>query len=1527
MNRYSDINWTWNWTEFCGQPEGFVFWDQKHGDLGDCFQKLVLHFPVLCLISIISGYYCGRDFNYAFRSRFEMNMLRVRYTLTFFMALLPVSRVILEISTVPLHFAPVLLLFNVTQCFAMLLHFCYILCLRHRLSPSHRGPVLMNAIWSVYFIITFIALRSQFIIYKHIPSVSNCSVHFYSAVISAALQLLYLLTLLPSSPSNGVRRYQQFWDTLNDENFQSTRYHRFDEDLGRHYLGEAMEGWGPLAKLFFTWVNPLIEKGASEDIKHADDLFDLPVSMAASVLCEKFDHKLYTVKLSKPEVDSRDEPGSFEEETETLSKEQVYNVSLIRALFRSFGKPFFGIGILKLIADCSGFLGPLLLYRLVSFIETKTEPIQYGYYYASALAVSSVISAFCSVHFSFMMAKVKLKIRGAFITTIYKKTLTLNSLYLNKFSTGEIINFMSTDTDRVVNLCPSFHEVWSIPFQIGVIMYMLYTHIGLAFISGVVFSCLIIPMNKVIASKIGSYSTLLMSHKDKRVNLMSQILHGIRVIKMHVWEDHFASKVKDVRGSELKYLKYRKYLDALCVFFWATTPVLMSVLTFSTFVLMGGKLNAATVFTCVSLLHMLIMPLNALPWVLNGLTEAWVSIKRIQKLFEMPDLDYGNFYNCVTGMNSGTLIIEDGCFSWGSKHFRLENINISAKKGQFIGVAGQVGSGKSSLLFAILAELEKHTGIVATSELENGIAVVTQSPWLQNGTIRENILFGKAFDQTRYKAVISACALDEDLEVLPGGDEANVGEGGFMLSGGQKARVSLARAIYQDKLLYLLDDVLSAVDNHVALHIYQHVINGLLKNKTRILVTHQTQYLLSADRIIFLKNGRIEKEGKPSEVLPDYEEHLLSSSSFRDPSDASSSSREHKDVIKRVQLPPEHLEGEVSEIGGLAFSVYARYWKAIGHTLALLILLSILCMQVLRNSTDFWLAYWVTNEGNTSVVNASYDQMSTEYILSEEYFGNDADNYFNLEYLILEAKHRFSYYLTVYVSLCGANCIIALLRAFSFAYGGVKAASKIHAELFSTIMKARTEFFDLNPLGRILNRFSSDVYTIDDSLPFILNIFLAATFSLLGALTLTVYSLPWLCLILAPLIPIYLWLQNSYRLASRELKRLSTTTLSPVYSHFSETLAGLSTIRAFRALPRFRRENEFKLENNQKTQFASASISAWLQLRLQLMSIAMIIGTGFIAILQHHFDTANPGLVGLAISSALTLTGLVSNVLNVFTETEMELISVERVSQYIKSVKRERKWRYPSSAPYGWPSLGVVGFHHAELRYREHLVPSLKDICFETRPAEKIGVVGRTGSGKSSLFVALFRMVELTSGKIVIDAVNIAKLSLKQLRSQLAIIPQNPFIFSGSIRENIDPLTEHQDSEIWTALQRCCLHNTVKRLGGLSVELGENGVTLSAGQKQLLCLVRAVLHNAKVLCIDEATANVDEETDRCIQGTIQTSFRQSTVITIAHRVATIMDSDRVLVLDDGCVKEFDAPQTLLQNKESYFYKLANQDFQ
>uniref|UniRef100_A0A8C4Z856 ATP-binding cassette, sub-family C (CFTR/MRP), member 10 n=1 Tax=Gadus morhua TaxID=8049 RepID=A0A8C4Z856_GADMO len=1214
----------------------------------------------------------------------------------------------------------------------------------------------------------------------------------------------------------------------------------------------AEDGSGYFSRLFYRWLDPLLERGR------------------------------------RGQLDGRHLPaGSRTPPQEEALPELGGDVRLLGVLHRAFGWWYYALGVLKLVGNLLGFAGPLLLGQLVGFMEDPDAPPSRGALVTLGLFSSSLLSAFLRNLYGFHVSKVALSARAAVVTAIYGKALRVGRVGLARFSLGEVVNLMSTDTDRVVNFCNSFHELWSLPVQFSIALYLLHLQVGIAFLGGLGVALLLVPLNKLLASRILDNNKHMLRYKDSRVKLVTELLFGVRVIKFYTWEPHFAHKISDCRQRELSHLKTIKYLDAVCVYTWAALPVVVSILTFLTYVLLGHQLTATKVFTTLALVGMLILPLNCFPWVLNGVLEAYVSLERIQRFLQLPNQDL----QCC-GVLQGSLVV----------------------------VVGRVGCGKSSLLAAITGELTRLSGAVHVVGREGGFGLATQEPWIQHATVRDNILFGRKYDYVFYQAVVEACALSEDLNVLPQGDRTEVGENGVTLSGGQKARLALARAVYMEKDIYLLDDPLAAVDAQVAQHLMQKCIMGILRGKTRILCTHRIEFVERADLVVLMDNGTIVKTGTPSEILP-----LVEAGPKQHRNDRKGvSSLEVEEKLVMVEEDEDRSGEEHKEAGGLAWAVYRAYWRAVGGALAATILLSLLLMQASKNVSDWWLSHWISELRNNGSAwsNGSYTEAYTSpHLLLFSPGGLTAPLCSPTASPFSNISSDVKFYLTVYASIASANTLFTAARAFLFAYGAIRAATVVHDRLLGRVLQATMGFFDATPTGRVLNRFSSDVSGVDDGLPFVLNILLANVFSLAGTLAVMAWSLPWVLAALLPLALLYHRTQRFYRHSSRELKRLSSVTLSPLYSHFSETLSGLATIRASHASARFEEESKRRLDNNQRCLFLSNAAMQWLDIRLQLVGVALVTGISTIAVLQHRYGSVDPGLVGLSLSYSLSITGLLSGLIFSFTQTEMQMVSVERTEEYSTCLPTEPQDHNPQ-VPASWPERGQLEFNGAVLCYREGLTNALDGVTLRVHPGEKVGVVGRTGSGKSSLFLAVFRLVELNQGAILLDGLDICTLGLAQLRSRLAIIPQDPFLFSGSVRENLDPCGRHPDQRLLAAVQDCHLEQLVSRMGGLDAEVGDRGSRLSLGQRQLLCLARALLTEANVLCIDEATASVDQQTDRLLQETIRDKFRDKTVLTIAHRINTIMDSDRVLVMHAGKVVEFDAPAALLQNDQSLFSRLV-----
>ncbi|CAN7081183.1 unnamed protein product [Brassica oleracea var. botrytis] len=1216
----------------------------------------------------------------------------------------------------------------------------------------------------------------------------------------------------------------------------------------------------------FGYIGLVIKHGSLKQLEF-EDLLPLPLDMDPSTCCENL---LRSWQLQESNNSS--------------------NPSLFWSISGVYGWPYFRLGLLKVFNDCIGFAGPLLLNRLIKYLE-KGSGSSIGYTLAISLGLTSIFKSFLDTQYTFRLSKLKLKLRSSIMSVIYRKCLWVNTASRSGFSEGEIQTFMSVDADRIVNLCNSLHDMWSLPLQIGIALYLLYTQVKFAFLSGLAITILLIPVNKWISVLIASATEKMMKLKDERIRKTGELLTNIRTLKMYGWDNWFADWLKETRATEVTHLATRKYLDAWCVFFWATTPTLFSLCTFGLFALMGHQLDAATVvFTCLALFNSLISPLNSFPWVINGLIDAFISTRRVGKF--MRCLEHNKDSSTDSSLISEELavFVEDASCTWSSNveeehSLTIKHINLIIPKGSFVAIIGEVGSGKTSLLNSLLGEMQCVHGSIL---LNGSVAYVPQVPWILSGTVRENILFGKPFDSKRYLDTLSACALDVDISLMVGGDMAFIGDKGVNLSGGQRARLALARAVYHGTDMYLLDDVLSAVDSQVGSCILQRALLGpLLNKKTRIMCTHSVQAISCADMVVVMDKGEVKWFGTVTDMPKSIFPSLSSSNEFDMSSSKHLTNKRKeslsikKDDVDEVSEAADIVKVEERKEGRVEVAVYRNYAVFSGWFITIVILVSAVLMQASRNGNDLWLSYWVDKTGRGAT------QYST------------------------------SFYLMVLCIFCILNSILTLVRAFSFAYGGLKAAVRVHSALICKLINAPIQFFDQTPSGRILNRFSSDLYTIDDSLPFILNILLANFVGLLGIVLVLSYVQVLFLLLLLPFWYIYSKLQFFYRSTSRELRRLDSVSRSPIYASFSETLDGSSTIRAFNSEEHFVARFIEHLTLYQRTSYSEIIASLWLSLRLQLLGAMIVLFVAVMAVIgsQGNFPISfgTPGLVGLALSYAAPLVSLLGSFLTSFTETEKEMVSVERVLQYMDVPQEEVSGSQSLSGK--WPVQGLVEFHNVTMRYISTMPPALNHISFTIQGGMQVGVIGRTGAGKSSILNALLRLNPVCNGEILVDGVNINHLPVRELRTHLAVVPQSPFLFQGSLRENLDPLGMSEDWRIWEVLEKCKVKAEVESAGGLDSNVKDS---FSVGQRQLLCLARALLKSSKILCLDECTANIDVHTASLLHNAISSECKGVTVITIAHRISTVLDLDSILVLDRGSLVEQGNPQLLLQDDDSAF---------
>ncbi|XP_061652415.1 multidrug resistance-associated protein 4 isoform X2 [Phyllopteryx taeniolatus] len=1111
-----------------------------------------------------------------------------------------------------------------------------------------------------------------------------------------------------------------------------------------------------------------------------------------------------------------------------------------------------------------------------------------------------------------------MKIRVAMCHMIYKKALCLSCFAMGKTTTGQIVNLLSNDVNKFDDVTIFLHFLWVAPLQAATVVGLLWLEIGPSCLAGMVVLMFLMPVQTLFGRLFSKFRSRTAILTDSRIRTMNEVVSGIRIIKMYAWEKPFAALVSDVRRKEIYQIMMSSYLRGLNMASFFCASKIIVFITFTLYVLLGNKISASRVFVTVALYTAVRLTVTLFfPSAIEKLYESRVSIQRIQEFLLLDEMTKASTRLPLAEKQDSAIEIQDLICYWDKSLDApcLQNVTLSLTEKQLLAVIGPVGAGKSSLLSSILGELPVEKGAM---KVKGQLTYAAQQPWVFPGTIRSNILFGKELDLRMYEKVLRACALKRDLELLPDGDLTLIGDRGATLSGGQKARVNLARAVYQDADIYLLDDPLSAVDAEVGRHLFEQCICGLLKSKPRILVTHQLQYLKGADQIVVLKEGHMVAKGTYAELQQsgvdftsllkkdEEEEPQTSDLSSRSRTLSQNSVRSQASSVHSVQdgdylaAEPVHtLAEETRAQGSIGLNMYMKYLRAGASILVVVVvmLLNILA-QVAYIVQDWWLAYWAEEQGKL-------DNNSTVAL--------------NMTKVYKELDLEF--YLGIYGGLTAATIIFGFVRTLLMFNMLVRCTQALHNNMFTAILRTHVRFFDVNPIGRVLNRFSKDIGQLDSIMPWTFVDFIQVFLQILGVVAVAAGVIPWILLPVLPLLIVFLFLRRYFLQTSRDIKRLESTTRSPVFSHLSSSLQGLWTIRAFRAEGRFQKAFDDHQDLHTAAWFLFLSTSRWLALRLDGMcSIFVTVTTFGCLLLRNQLDA---GSVGLALSYAITLMGMFQWGVRQSAEMENMMTSVERVVEYTE-LDSEAAWETQKRPPPGWPSKGRVTFDGVSFSYSTDGPKVLHNLKVTFQPKEKVGIVGRTGAGKSSLVSALFRLAE-PQGNIYIDGVLTSELGLHDIRQRMSIIPQDPVLFTGSMRKNLDPFSQHSDEELWNALKEVQLKGVVEELPGkLETVLAESGSNFSVGQRQLVCLARAILRKNRILIIDEATANVDPRTDELIQRTIREKFQECTVLTIAHRLNTIIDSDRILVLDAGRIHAYDEPYTLLRDPSSIFYKMVQQ---
>lgn len=1229
-----------------------------------------------------------------------------------------------------------------------------------------------------------------------------------------------------------------------------------------------------------------------------------------------------------------------EKKEKTKEKEEYPQSWLIPTIYKTFKWVLIESAFFKLLQDVLAFVSPQILKLMIDFTQSDS-PAWQGYVYAVLLLVVALFQSLFLQQYFQRCFVLGMKVRTAIMAAVYKKALVVSNDTRKESTVGETVNLMSADAQRFNDVTNFIHLLWSCPLQIILAVVFLWFELGPSVLAGLAVMVLMAPINGLLATKARKIQVDNMKFKDKRLKIMNEILSGIKILKLYAWEPSFQTQVEELREEELKVLKRFAYLTSVSTFVMTCAPALVSLATFATFVGVSPEnvLTPAKAFTSISLFNILRFPLAMLPMLIAAMVQTGVSKKRLEKFLGGEDLDSDTVQHDST-FNSA-ITVSDGSFAWErDADPLLKNVCLEIKPGKLVAVVGAVGSGKSSLISALLGEMHKKKGFI---NIKGSLAFVPQQAWIQNATLRDNILFGSKYKVGQFQQIIEACALGPDLKLLAGGELTEIGEKGINLSGGQKQRVSLARAAYSDADVYLLDDPLSAVDAHVGKHLFDEVIgpNGLLKNKTRVLVTHAVSFLPFVDEIIVLKDGKVSEVGSYSslraskgafaefldtyakeqssqeqsptdghdvELTPDGDDteidyphedavsvSLKRENSIRRSQRGSSVRLRATSSVSSVKEPKDGslkgqrlIEKEAMESGQVKLSVFLQYMRAMGWGYTALVTVIYFLQNVAFVGQNLWLSDWT----------------------------NDAIEYANTTYPNKIRDTRIG----VFGVLGVAQGILVFIATVLLANASVSASRILHSNLLNNILRVPMVFFDTTPTGRILNRFAKDIFTVDEAIPMSVRSWILCFLGVLATLFVICLATPFFTIVILPLAVVYYFVQRFYVATSRQLRRLDSVSRSPIYSHFGETVSGLSVIRAYGHQERFLQHNEKTIDENLKSVYPWIVSNRWVAIRLEFVGNLVVFFAALFAVISK--GSIDSGLVGLSISYALNVTQTLNWLVRMTSELETNIVAVERVSEYAE-IENEAAWVTDRRPPENWPEEGKLHFENFKVRYRPGLDLVLHGITCSIDGMEKIGIVGRTGAGKSSLTNCLFRIIEAAEGRILIDGVDIASIGLHDVRGRLTIIPQDPVLFSGTLRMNLDPFDKFSDEEIWNVLELSHLKDFAMGLEmKLQHEVAEGGENLSVGQRQLLCLARALLRKSRILILDEATAAVDLETDDLIQRTIRKEFSHCTVLTIAHRLHTIMDSSRVMVLDAGKIVEFDSPSNLLE-QQGIFYSMAS----
>ncbi|PPR03680.1 hypothetical protein CVT24_007801 [Panaeolus cyanescens] len=1264
--------------------------------------------------------------------------------------------------------------------------------------------------------------------------------------------------------------------------------------------------------LTYAWVQPIMTLGYQRTLQ-ATDLWKLGDAHSASVLSAKFDNSWAQRMQAAHEWNLRLSAGEI----------QPSFIRRVSWTFRSLTAK--DSDATKVFGDTSQLMGPLVLKAIINFAKKKEHAKQTGEPEPNVgIGITMAIGLFCLTicssigqHQFFWRSMVTGTLaRTALIKSIYKRGVNLTGKSRSKLTNSDIMNHISTDVSRIDACAQWFHAAWTAPIQIVICVIILIFQLGPSALAGFALFIAVAPLQERMMAKQFQIRKKSMKYTDQRAKTLLEVLGAMRVVKYFSYEGPFLSRIHELRNNELKGVEEILIFQSANVALAFSIPVLAATLAFVTYTHVVEGFDAAVIFASLSLFQLLRQPMMFLPRALSATSDARNAISRLHRVFNA-ELRSDDAIKVNTSLPLG-IRVDKATFEWeeavsqgdepvapnSQRPFCLPNITMEVPRGSLVAIVGRVGSGKSSLLSGLIGDMRRVSGEV---EFGGSVAFCAQTAWIQNATVRDNITFGQPFNEQKYWDVIKQSSLIPDLELLADGDLTEIGEKGVNLSGGQKQRINIARALYFDAEVVILDDPLSAVDAHVGKALFQDAILGSLRKqgKTVIFVTHALHFLPQCDYIYTLDNGYIAEQGTYPELMASNGEFARLSHEYGGGTTGEDEGVKPKlkhDAVNQLvnkAVGTGKLEGKLiikehRATGSISNTVYRSYMKAGKAALTLpFLLIAMVMMQGSQILSSYTLVWWQAN-------------------------------FFN---------RPFSFYQILYAALGIAQSISTFLMGFAADVFSYFASRNLHHNAVYHIFHAPMAFFDTTPMGRIIGVFGKDIDIMDNQLPVSLRMLLMTMSNVLGSVII-ITAIEHYFIIVAFFIALgYQYFAAYYRASAREVKRLDAMLRSLLYSHMSESLTGLPTLRTYGEIPRFIKDNEYYIDLENRALFLTCTNQRWLSVRLDFCGALLVFFVALLAAVGASGATA--AQIGLVLTYTTTLTQACGMLTRQTAEVENYLNSVERVAHYSQKdlMEQEAPHEIPDRAPRpSWPERGQIHIKELTMKYRPGLPNVLHGISLDIRGGEKIGIVGRTGAGKSSITLALLRIVEY-SGLITIDGVDISQIGLKDLRTKVAIIPQDPTVFSGTVRSALDPFSLYDDTKLWDALRRAYLVGDRSSESTSEPELHRQRITLdtiiesegsnlSVGERSLLSLARALVRDTRVVILDEATASVDLETDQKIQQTIQTEFKDRTLICIAHRLRTILSYDRILVLDGGNIAEFDTPLSLFRNEGSLFRGLC-----